>query len=327
MLCAGYDSNGHDPRSGPKPAIGAFGRAAMVATAHVTDITPRLPIDLRRPDQRSRAERGPVGDLEQKAGRVIARRTGQRVYLQDDGSSEGMVDIRIEYPDKDPGYVEVTADIEGGYAAMWSGLMKSGQIPEVLPMASLHLDWSVTLSGAAKRNALIAELEDLLFSLETVGLTFEVVAPLDTLKATRDASVNRLLSLGVVELASGPAESGRGRARLYPMGIIGPSERSWQSFLEWVSDTLASPKLADVRKKLMKTGSAERHVFLGITFTSLPEVYFGLTIGENGLPSAAPRLPAEITHVWLWNIEGGDRCITWFPDQGWADVMKHWATD
>ena len=294
-----------------------------------TDFRPGYPIDLRRPDQRARAERGPVGDLELSAGRVVARLTGKRVYVQDDGISDGMVDIRIEYADCETAYLEVTTDIESGYAAMWSALMKSGQIPQVVPMAKLHRRWSVTLSGAShrQRRSFDAELEALLASLEATGLTFQWVTPVEALKASPDASVKRLLDLGVVSLCSAPAQPTDGSALLYPDGIAGQLVNSWEPFLNWISETLASPKLADVRQKLMRTGSAERHLFLGITSTSPAEVYFALTIREHGLPAVAPTLPTEITHLWLWNVAGGDRCVVWFPDRGWLDAARHWVTD
>ena len=295
----------------------------------MADFRRGYPIDMRRADQRARAEHGPVGDLEWRAGRVIARLTDEHVYLQDDNSSDGMPDIRIEYSDGRQAYVEVTTNIEDGYAAMWSELMKHGQIPRVVPMASLQREWSVTLSGASHAHwrPLNAQLEGLLTKLEGAGLTFQRVATVETLKAHPDPSVKRLLEFGVVELCSAPAQWGQGVARQYPAGIKGPLDRSWQLFLDWISETLASPKLANKRDKLMRTGAAERHIFIGITFTSPEQVYFGLTLGEQGLPNLALTLPREITHLWLWNIEGGDRCVVWFPDRGWLDAMHNWATE
>lgn len=287
---------------------------------------PGYPIDLRRPDQRARAERGPVGDLELKAGRVVARLTGRPVFLQDDGGSDGMVDMRIEYADRDA-FVEVTTDIDSGYAAMFSGLVKGGQIPEMVQMASLHRAWSVTLSGASRRRRLDPQLEGLLASLEAMGLMFQLVAPVETLKAIPNVSVQRLLGLGVVTLSSAPAQPGRGGALLYPDGIIATSVASWDPFLDWISETLASPQLTDVRQKVMRTQSAERHVFLGVTFSSPSYVYFALTFDEHGLPPVAPTLPPEITHLWLWNVAGGDRCVVWFPERGWLDAAKNWSTE
>jgi hypothetical protein len=238
-----------------------------------------------------------------------------------------MVDMRIEYANREPGYLEVTTDIEHGYAAMWSGLMKSGQIPQAVTLPSLHRQWSVTLSGAIHRRMLDAELEGLLANIEASGLTFQLVAPVETLKATQNASVNRLLDLGVVTLSSASAQSGLGSALLYPDGITAPAVASWKPILDWISETLASPKLADVRHKLTRTRAVERHVFLGITFSSPSAVYFALTLDEKGLPPTAPILPPEITHLWLWNVAGGDRCVVWSPDRGWLDVARHWATE
>lgn len=65
---------------------------------------------------------------------------------------------------------------------------------------------------------------------------------------------------------------------------------------------------------------------LGVSYSSPGEVFFALAIDERTLPSEAPALPAEITHLWLMN-PSGDRCIAWFPDRGWFDVARNWATD
>jgi hypothetical protein len=295
----------------------------------MADYRPGYPIDLRRADQIARAEHSPIGDLEWKAGRVVARFTAEPVYLQDDGNLDGMVDIKIAYIGRPAAYLEVTSNIEAGYAAMWSELMKGGHIPQVTPMANLRRNWSITLSEASHEHwrPLHSQLPVLLASLEAKGITFQRVAALGTLKATQDSSVMRLVEFGVVELCSAPSQVGQGSVAEYPAGINGPSARSWPAFLDWVSEILASPKLANKRDKLMKTGALERHIFIGITFTSPEEVFFGLTIGEQGLPTTAPTLPPEITHLWLWNIDGGDRCVTWSADQGWRDVRNHWATD
>lgn len=59
---------------------------------------PGYPID-RRPAQRvGRLRRGPLGDFESAAARVVARFTAERVILQDDGSQNGMADIRLRRP-------------------------------------------------------------------------------------------------------------------------------------------------------------------------------------------------------------------------------------
>jgi hypothetical protein len=285
------------------------------------------PIDLRRAELVARRQGSPVGDFEAAAARVVARLTGERVILQDDGSRDGMVDIRVEYTDRAPTYVEVWTDIEAGYAATWSRLMSRGQLPQELQVSALRRDWFVTVSGASNLRRLETMLEGLLARLEAVGLTFELVAPLDSLTSSSDATVAQLLSLGVVMLSSRRTSAEHGIVRLYPDGIVGPTGTRWEPVLDWIAQTLASPRLADVRLKLAKTDAYERHAFLGITFTSPGEVYFALTLDKQLLPSEPPTLPGEITHLWLMNARAPDRCLAWFPDRGWFDTMRHWATD
>jgi hypothetical protein len=285
------------------------------------------PIDRRPIDQVAKRLRGPVGDFESAAARVVARLTGERVILQDDGSRDSMVDIRIEYTDRDPGYVEVLTDIGEGYAATWARLMRRGQLPLELHLAGLRRDWFVTVSGRSDLRRLEIELEGSLASLEVVGLTFERVATLQLLKSIGDVTVGRLLDLGVVMLSSKRSSAEQGSVRVYPDGIVGPGVALWEPVLEWIERLLASQRLTDVRTKLAKTDAEERHIFLGVTFTSPGEVFFRLTVGEQTVPSAPPTLPGEITHVWLMNAPSPERCLAWFPDRGWFDTARHWATD
>ncbi len=228
-----------------------------------------------------------MGDFEYAAARVVARLTGEQVTLQDDGSRDGMVDIRVDYADRPSGYVEVWTEIEPGYAATHSRLMgPSRQLPHELLMTALRRDWFVTVSGASDLRRLEAEIEDLVGSLETSGLTFETVADLRVLNTHPDPNVNRLVALGVVMLSSRPATMpDHGAVRLSPPGIEGPV-----------------------------------HIRSG-------DVYFALSMEEHSLPREPPKLPDEITHLWLMQAPPLGRCLAWFPDRGWLDVMWHWATD
>ena len=113
---------------------------------------------------------------------------------------------------------------------------------------------------------------------------------------------------------------------LYPDGMVRPSGETWGPVLEWIRETLASSRLADVRKKLAATGAEERHRFLGTTYTCPGVVFFALTRDEQTLPEAAPILPPEITHLWLMNAEADDRCLVSFPNRGWVDAGRRWAT-
>ena len=294
--------------------------------SHPTDFQPGIPIDRRPPQRVAKLQSGPVGDFEAMAARVVARLTGERVILQDDGSRNSMPDICIEYADHPPGYVEVSADIDPKYAEIYSLLMKKqNQLPYVWPDPRLHRAWQVTISGSTRLDRLEGELVDLLAQLESAGETFEHVRRSETLVSNPNPSVVRLLELGIVMLGSGPANEGV--IRLYTDGIRGPAILSWDPVLDWIRTKLSSPELHDVRRKLSETGAAERHVFLGPTYSSPSHVFFSLSLEETSLPQEVPMLPPELTHLWMMTTPSAGRSIAWFPDRGWFNPAFQWATD
>jgi hypothetical protein len=288
---------------------------------------PGSPTD-RRPARRvSKLHQGPLGDFEGAAARVVARLTGKPVIIQDDGSRDSMVDIRIDYQARDPGFVEVWTDVDPGYAATYSSLMGRGyEVPLRIEMAALRRNWYVTVSGASQLRTLERELEELLGGLEEEALTFEMVADQYVLESNPNPSVERLVELGVVTLSSQLPSNDKAVVRLYPEGITGPARVAWDPVLDWLGETLASGQLHDVRAKLLKTAAIERHLFVGVTFTSPGEVFFALSDLESTLPDRPPTLPHEITHLWLMNAPPVGRCLAWFPRRGWFDVSRHWKT-
>ncbi|MGH3857835.1 MAG: hypothetical protein ACRDR6_30980, partial [Pseudonocardiaceae bacterium] len=78
-------------------------------------------------------------------------------------------------------------------------------------------------------------------------------------------------------------EHRRGVILLYPTGIDGPIDVTWQAVLSWVEKALSSDALEDVRRKLSNAGD-ERHVFLGITYSTEWSVFFALSDEHDTLP-------------------------------------------
>jgi hypothetical protein len=81
---------------------------------------PGYPIDARPRDRVARLQEKAVGDFEYASARVVARLTGEPVTLQDDGSQDSMPDIRIDYSNRPPAFMEVWTDIDENYAATWA---------------------------------------------------------------------------------------------------------------------------------------------------------------------------------------------------------------
>jgi hypothetical protein len=291
------------------------------------------PVDNRSTEQLARAAASLLGDVEYKAARVIARLTGETVTLQDDNSTDGMPDIRIDYSDGRRGYVEVTTDIDRPYAQMTSILRKKGDgLPRELLVPQLRQVWYLGLSGRARHAQLDGELPALLAELEEAGVTPRVVSGAQELANSDNTHLRRLAELGVVDVSARPTkdmggEREPGRVLMFAAGASGPAEVEEMAFISWINDLLASKPLESKRAKLARTKAAERHLFLGISYTTDWAGFLPLTMGQTAVPHTAPSLPEEITHLWLMNFQAVGRCLVWYPELGWRDAQRHWTTE
>ncbi len=252
---------------------------------------------------------------------MIARYTGAQVVLQDDGSVEGMPDIRIDYPDRPPAFVEVVADIDPGYAAIAGRVADPSSAWE---STRLTHSWTLVVSATCRVDDLAPRAVELLAGLESSG--YGAGSGILSVLSTADPNCADLARLGVVEAyARKPGEDEAGSIRLLAEGIEAPYDTDFDAVGAWINEVLASARLEDVRLKLAATAAAERHVFLGVTFSSPGEVFFALARGKSLLPP--PTLPAEVTHLWIMRATSpGGRCLHWSPSEGWSDVEHRWTT-
>jgi hypothetical protein len=91
---------------------------------------------------------------------------------------------------------------------------------------------------------------------------------------------------------------------------------------EWLGDFLHDDARADVRQKLARSGADERHAFVLVSgLSGVPFAVTGLLMAdEEPLPTVQPRLPAEVTDVWV--------ASAWARGVGfrWASVTRRWET-
>lgn len=94
---------------------------------------------------------------------------------------------------------------------------------------------------------------------------------------------------------------------------------------EWVSEFLAGEERSDVRDKLDRSDSLDRHAFVILsTFSKAPFAATDpLTRDDAPAPTVLPTLPAEITHVWAMSTWSSGWGFRWSPmPVGWQRFSK-----
>jgi hypothetical protein len=245
---------------------------------------------------------------ERWAAAMVSAALGVQVRQHDDGSRDGMHDLDAMLPDG-PAAVEVTACADGEAIETWN-LMNGGDGFWTIP--GLAQQWTVVVLPTARIKLLARHLPALLAEAERDGL----------------CAVEDLLSgFGVVRAS---AFQGDHPGRTY-LTISLPSERSGGAVPQtgdhiavWAGDWLRERGQIDVLTKLAKSGAAERHVFAFVTgLTPAPfGVQYLLMVDDPPLPTIAPALPDEVTHLWVcgtWSTPAG---LRWSALGGWQRFDK-----
>jgi hypothetical protein len=147
------------------------------------------------------------------AARIVARLTGERVFIQDDGSKPGMPDIRIDYAVQPPAYVEAVVDIAPAYAAIEAEVWKP---PRPIPADQV---WHVRVSGRANLKQLRRDLPAIVRDLR------ELPGP----------HIDRTARMGVsITGLSEPTTAQPGGIYLLPEGVSGSAFAAWPVFLDWI---------------------------------------------------------------------------------------------
>jgi hypothetical protein len=110
--------------------------------------------------------------------------------------------------------------------------------------------------------------------------------------------------------------------QLSQMGGYSPT--TGDPLAEWLSEWIPDPSRADNLGKLARSGASERHLFVLVPgFNPAPFAVNDLLIApEAPLPTIAPTLPAEITHVWTMSTWSSGNGFRWSPESGWERFTK-----
>lgn len=256
---------------------------------------------------------------EEWARRAISLELGVPVRQHDDGTSHGMHDLAILYPDKPEASVEVTSSVDAAATELWKAAYRGGrwEDPALAGGWSVHIDPYVPKE---RRLNLRRELPKLLRALEEAGITqypsLQIVPDADAL--AEGLGLRRAWQRGT---------DFRGSIYVYPDVAserrAGYASGSSDAIAEWVTEYLTAIERADVRRKLADSSAEERHAFI-IAGTE-PEADFAVTdpLMRNAPPPvAAPALPPEVTDVWVTSVWGDSDGFRWTPTNGWTAFKK-----
>lgn len=178
--------------------------------------------------------------------------------------------------------------------------------------------WAVSVRADASVKKLKVELPLLLGALEQTGPPYGRDI-LDSDPVFAEIADN----LGVLKARQGGTSY---PGSIYVMPEL-PTERTGgvvpqtgNALSTWIGDWTACPSRYDNLTKLARAASTERHLFVilpGLAGTARFEVNDLLMRTGAPLPTAAPRLPDEMTHVWVMSTWSGGRGFRWSPDAGW----------
>jgi hypothetical protein len=261
----------------------------------------------------------PLRPEEEWVRQVVAQTLRAVVRQHDDQSRDAMYDLSIEYPSGDCAAMEVTAAADGESIALWS-LVNGTHQRWIEP--TIAGGWTVSLDPMARAKTLRARLPALLLELERVGRR-----ELRTSRHHSDHLSAEAAALGVASAYQSGTD--------YPGSIYTtielPIERSGgfvadtgDTLADWLGEFLVDEDRQDVRGKLRASALHERHVFVIVPgFATADFSVTDLLVRDGApLPSRAPQMPMEMTHVWVastWLTGSGMR---WEVDTGWSHFDK-----
>lgn len=231
--------------------------------------------------------------VENRARLVIEREIQRPVVLHDDGSAAGQYDLRVGARTAPQIAIECVGAVDPIRTETWNVGPAHG--PQSLAVAG---DWHVRLRPRAKVKPIRMRIEALLRRCETQG--YSGFIPVDSrLRRANPELFSALKSLSVSSVHCIRA-SGTGKVHLGMTGIGGSVDTTDQAVPGWLTKFLLNPERADVLLKLKKSGAAECHVFIPVSFGGVPwnvESYLGSAI--ELLPMGAPDLPGPVTAAWI----------------------------
>lgn len=230
------------------------------------------------------------------------------------GVTPGLHDLEIRWPEHPAWAVEVKMETDSLSRELLSALAQHGYAVET---DLLRSRWLVGLLPGAPVKALRAELPGYLARVEAEGWS-EFVRSFGLYSGAVQEVVQRFR----VWHGKATGTDEQPRLVLVPPTPVG----SWAWPVERVNGVVERwASRDDVRKKLMASGSRERHLFIWVA-EDAADVAWTLERAEYP-PSDPPSFPPEVTGAWIATGDVEDP-VVWFvtPEGHWKVLQGHKQT-
>lgn len=242
---------------------------------------------------------------------------GVQVRQNDDQSSPGMYDLRLSNNTEQFGAAEVTAAVDGVVHTLWKLMNGNGRWIE----PRLAGGWFITLLPSARAKQLFQKLPPLLAKFEESGIDRLISLP-----KSHPLSVEAA-DLKIVRASQGGTNF---PGSIYITVSLPPSQtggfvpENGAPLVNWVQNWIIQPEQADNLVKLENSEAEERHLFVIVPgFTTAPfEVVDLLMRSTAPIPTIAPTLPAQVTHLWIASTWASGKGFRWSPNDGWTTFEK-----
>lgn len=263
-----------------------------------------------------------MGSRDQSSEEIAAKRIFESITYIQLVPNENGESGRVDYVSVEEGWscaVEVTTHTNQQRAALING---GGEFKAIIPRKDLFHDWIIQTRDHPHikkiRNLVIPQLHTL--SLHGIAeydksrhewWMIRVPTLEKTLSAFNSASVEYVKRQSFVD------RDDDGAANVVLLPMLNWTFGGANSSLEIIeNDKKIFPENV---QKLYESGAMMRHLFVWLDEHSDREVLDAFNAESIALPTRAPKLPAEITHLWILNMKTE---IGWYfePTSGWQLV-------
>lgn len=260
-----------------------------------------------------------MGNREQRENEIAAKAIFEGKTFIELKTNENGMPGRVDYVSNDPGInsaMEVTTHTNEQRAKLING---TGDFSVIIPRRDLLADWVIQTRDHPHMKKINQLVIPHLHTLSIHGITeyykshhewwMKNVPTLEkALSAFNSASVEYARKHTIVE------RDDEGIANVVLLPTLNWSFGGPNSVLE-IIETNRKIFPENVRK-LRESGAKLRHLFIWVDKHTDREVLDAFTGDRVEMPTRAPKLPEEITHLWIVNIETE---VGWYfdPTEGW----------